>query len=92
MFMDQEQAEILALEVFSFLAENEDGLIAYMRLSGLRPEDLKNNISNPEILSGVLDFLLQDEKRLVLFCENHQYDPNIIQKARHSLPGAFPQY
>lgn len=92
--MDFERAEIIALNSLSFIAENETYLAEYLNLSGLSINQLRKSVSNPNtmpnILASIFDFLLQNEKYLLIFAEQNNIDPKEIQKARYSFPGAIP--
>ncbi|MBT7582788.1 MAG: DUF3572 domain-containing protein [Kordiimonadaceae bacterium] len=93
--MDYDRAEIIAINSLSFIAGEEKYLERYLNLSGIGLDQLKENISNPElmpnILASVIDFLLQNENCLVEFSENYQLDPSEIQKTRSFFPGAMPE-
>ncbi|PHZ83650.1 DUF3572 domain-containing protein [Paremcibacter congregatus] len=85
--MNKEQAEIIALQALTYMATHEDILIAYLRLSGIAPEDLKNSAANPATLGSIIDYFLQDEKRLVALCDAENIAPDHLIKARRCLPG-----
>ncbi|MFC7050852.1 DUF3572 domain-containing protein [Emcibacter nanhaiensis] len=86
--MMQEQAELIALEALTFIAEDEQAFIAFLRLSGFDRETLTAAAGDPSVLGSVLDFLLQDEKRLLAFCDSRNMPPDRPARARLSLPGA----
>ena len=91
--MDYDRAEIIAINSLSFVASDEKILAGYLNLSGTDLSQIKENLANPEtmtgILAGVLDYLLQNEKYLIDFSENYQLDPAEISAARHCFPGAI---
>ncbi|WP_417318475.1 DUF3572 domain-containing protein [Emcibacter sp.] len=86
--MMQEQAELIALEALRYIAEDTEAFMAFLRLSGLDRETLTGHAGDPAVLGSVLDFLLQDEKRLLAFCESRNLSPDHPARARMSLPGA----
>lgn len=88
--MNYEQAEILSLQALSHIAGDEDILMAYLRLSGITPEELKNSAADPATLGSILDYFLQNEKRLIEFCQAVEIAPAQVQKARQLLPGGEP--
>lgn len=88
--MNNEQAQILSLTALSYMAQHEDILIAYLRLSGISPEELRNSAADPTILGSILDYFLQNEQRLIAFCEAENIAPNQIVRARKLLPGGEP--
>jgi len=90
--MKEELAEILALHALGFVAGDEDILTAYLRLSGMSLENLKKDAGNKEVLGSILDFLLQNEKRLLEFCQTEYcrtalIQPEALAKARRHFPG-----
>lgn len=91
--MDNDRAEIIAINALSFVASDEKILAGYLNLSGIDLHQIKENLANPEtmagILSGVLDYLLQNEKYLIDFSEESQLDPKEINAARLCFPGAI---
>lgn len=91
--MDYDRAEIIAINALSFVASDEKILAGYLNLSGTDLNQIKENLANPEtmtgVLSGVLDYLLQNEKYLIDFSEESQLDPKEISAARHCFPGAI---
>lgn len=64
--------------------------MAYLRLSGITPEELKNSAADPATLGSILDYFLQNEKRLIEFCQAGKISPDQVQKARQFLPGGDP--
>jgi len=85
--MTYEQAEILSLKALSHVAGHEDILLAYLSLSGMTLEALRNSASAPATLASILDYFLQNEKRLMTFCRAENILPDQLAKARQFLPG-----
>ncbi len=90
--MDNDRAEIIALNGLSFIAGEEKCLEVYLNFTGVNIKQLKKNISNPktmpETLASIIDFLLQNEKYLVDFSDQNNINPMDIQKTRQYFPGA----
>ncbi len=86
--MNYDQAEVLGLLALTHMAENHEILTAYLNLSGITPEELKKTASDPLTLASILDYFLQNEKRLIAFCEPNNIPPEQLVKARSHLPGA----
>ncbi|WP_138379680.1 DUF3572 domain-containing protein [Luteithermobacter gelatinilyticus] len=84
--MHREHAEVLALRVLTYLAEDGDALTAFLRLSGMTPETLSQTAGEPATLASILDFILQDEKRLMHFCSIHGISPALPRQARTAFP------
>ncbi len=85
--MNYDQAEILGLQALSHVAQHEEILMAYLRLSGITPDELKDSAANPATLGSILDYFLQNEKKLLSFCETMEIAPDQLKKARQLLPG-----
>ncbi len=85
--MTPEQAEILALQALAFVAGDEKMISALQAQSGLAPDSLKDNLENSALLGSILDFLLEDERRLVACCEANEWELELVGQARRALPG-----
>ncbi len=83
----QELAEILALRVLEWVAGQEDIINAFLGGSGLSPSDLARIAEDPVLMAAVLDFLLEDEARLLAFCADTGVAPTAPMSARAHLPG-----
>lgn len=90
--------ESLALSGLLFLSADTGRLERFVSLTGLNPDEFHLMVSagrrlsdrGRELLGGVLDFLLEDEKLLLSFVEQEGIDPSSVLHARHFLPGAHP--
>jgi hypothetical protein len=89
--MRRSEAETLALKTLAFLARDAEGLLRFLALSGLQIEDLRTRAGEPELLGGVLDFLLADDALLAGFARGENLDPQAVRAARRALPGAPPE-
>jgi hypothetical protein len=49
---------------------------------------LREQLTNPSFLAGILDFMLSDEPLLLSFCEEQNIAPTLIVQARRALPGS----
>jgi hypothetical protein len=85
--MKADQAEFVAIQALGHIAGEEDLLFAFVDHTGLSPDELRARAGEPEILGGVLDFILMDEKRLLEFCGAANLRPEIPGIARRLLPG-----
>lgn len=88
MKLGREQAEVVALEAFAFLALESDRLARFLSQTGAGPEQVRDLYSDPEFLAGVLDHILSDETLLVAFIGERGLDPMLPAAARRELPGA----
>lgn len=85
--MEQEQAEIFALQALAYLATQEDKMNVFANLSGIGTGDIMERAGEPELLAGVMDFILSDEDLLTDFCHSQNVSPETPARARQSLPG-----
>ncbi len=82
-----EQAEILALKILGWLAENPDEMEKFTTLAGITPADILQQADNADMLGGMMDFFLSDDTMLTRFCEEQNIDPFLPAQARRLLPG-----
>ncbi|WP_169568620.1 DUF3572 domain-containing protein [Sneathiella limimaris] len=85
--MNQELADIISFQAITYLLSDEKRISWLLGETGLDTNELKNNPGNPEILAGILDFLMNHENLLLEFCEQFDVDPTSFQKIRHLYPG-----
>ena len=88
--MKDEQAEIIALQALAFLAAEPDRLGAFLATTGIGPDSLRTQTQSPELLAGVLDYLLQEDTLLQACCADCQVTPDMVIKARQRFPGFSP--
>ncbi|NOZ66178.1 MAG: DUF3572 domain-containing protein [Alphaproteobacteria bacterium] len=85
--MTYEQAELIGLQALVHVTGYEEILIAYLKLSGITLEELRESAADPAVLGSILDYFLQNEKRLIAFSEATEIPPDQLTKARALLPG-----
>ena len=86
--MDNAAAETIALQALAFLVSEEGNLRGFLGHTGATADDLKLGAGSPQFLAGVLDFLLEQDDRLLAFCDQFDVTPEQTQRARAVLPGA----
>jgi len=84
-----EQAEQIAVAILGWLASEPEMLGRFLALSGLQAVQLRDAVSDPGFLAGMIDFLVSHEPTLLSFCEATGTPPQIVEAAwRHySSPG-----
>jgi hypothetical protein len=91
--MNRDRAETVALQALAFVAGDEQALTGFLRLTGMDLGDVRQAAQDPEMLAGVLDYLMQDEPMLLAFCEAASLRPEEPAFARAHLPGGdLPHY
>jgi hypothetical protein len=83
----REAAEALAIQAFSFIAEDPERLDAFLAASGIGPEAIRDAARAPGFLGGVLDHMLADESLLLAFADSAGLDPASVARARRALSG-----
>ena len=84
-----DNAETIALMALSYVAERDTVMKLMVVQTGIAPVTLHRRASEPELLAGVLDFLLSNETILLDFCEVKKLSPDVIARIRQKLPGAI---
>ena len=85
----EEKAEEMALLALRFLAEDGARLGRFLSLTGIGPDDLRQNAGERHVLVAVLGHLLEDESLLLLFSGNNGLAPEDVVKAHRVLGGGF---
>lgn len=88
--MNQDAAQTIALQALSFLIEDDERLGGFMDTTGLDADDLRRAATDPDMLGGVLDYLLAFEPLLVEFADHANLPPEDAVMARQALPGYMP--
>ncbi len=88
--MNKDAAQTIALQALSFLIEDDERLGGFMGATGLDADDLRRGATDPDMLGGVLDYLLAFEPLLVEFADYAGISPEDPIRARQALPGFMP--
>jgi hypothetical protein len=78
-------AEMLAIEVLGFIADQPETLGRFLSITGIGPATLRQAAADRDFLAGVLDFLLGDEPLLLSYAATAGIDPARIAVARRAL-------
>ena len=89
--MNRDDAQSIAILALAYLARDGDRLDRFTGWTGLAGDDLAQAVANPDMLGGVLDYILSDEKLLIAFTEDAAIAPEDPARARRALPGYMPQ-
>jgi hypothetical protein len=85
----REAAELLAIQVLGFIAEEPERLDRFLGETGLTVERLRSSATEPHFLAGVLEHMLADERLLIAFADSTAIDPADIARARNRLGGQW---
>jgi len=89
--MNQELADITALQAVTYLLSDEKRISWLLNETGLSSDELRRAPGSPDILAGIIDFLLSHEEILVDFCSECGIDPHLPQRIRPFFPGAYQE-
>lgn len=90
--MTRDAARQVAHAAIAHLAGDEKLILGLLQQAGLSPDTLRSRIDDPELLAGVLDFVLGDETVARDFCTAEGLSAEDLLRARHAFPGASSDY
>jgi hypothetical protein len=82
-----DHAQTVALRALSAILADDDQLQAFFAFTGADGAGLAAEANNPVFLGAVLDFVLQDDQRVIAVATECDLDPTEIAPLRHHLPG-----
>ena len=85
--MQPEAAQTLALQALGWIASEDEVFPVFLTATGANLGDLRARAADPDFLAAVLDFLLQDDRWVVAFCDATGQAYTAPQAARAALPG-----
>lgn len=83
--MTSDTAGEIAIKALTYLSNDPELMGRFLALSGLDPAGLKDVVSEPSFLAGILDFLLMDDSLLLTFASNASINPHDIASAKAVL-------
>lgn len=75
------------MTVLLYMAERPDLIGGFLESSGLQPQDLRRAAGNPDIALHVLDYLLEDDRRVLDAAADLNIVPGDLMQARTALAG-----
>ncbi len=85
--MNQDAAEIFALQVLSWLVGNDDLRDVFLGATGANETDLRTQATEPAFLISVLEFLMMDDAWVMACCDTLSVDYMTPHQAKQALPG-----
>jgi hypothetical protein len=79
------EAEAIGLKALAFLCSEETRLSRFLTLTGFDAASLRRAAADPNALTGVLAYLLENETDLMIFSEEQAIDPRLPQIAHDLL-------
>lgn len=91
MGFSKQAAQELAVEALLYLVERPELTQAFLANTGFQADDLRKVASDPEFGLHILDFLVEDDARVLEFAEIANIRPEQVMTARTALagPGSF---
>lgn len=83
--LEREEAETLALQCITFLAEDPQRIARFMALTGIDVHQLSTHLEAVDTLAAALDYLLRDESLMLMFASNYGISVQKIPAARAAL-------
>ncbi len=85
--MQQDRAELIAVQALGWLAGNDDLLPVFLGATGSNVDDLRAQAGDPAFLGAVLEFLMNDDAWVIGFCDSVGLKYDEPMQARQALPG-----
>ncbi|MEO0809520.1 MAG: DUF3572 family protein [Pseudomonadota bacterium] len=83
--VSQSDAETIALQALAFIASDASLLEKFTSTTGVSIEDLHARAGQRDVLAAALQWLMQNESALLMFCANNAHPPDIMQFVAHLL-------
>ena len=81
----REAAEIMAIQVLTFIAEEPERLARFLDATGIEATQIRAAARERGFLAGVLEHMLADESLLIAFASSTGIDPAEVARARGAL-------
>lgn len=85
--MEQETAQVRAIQVLGWLAGHEDLWDVFLGATGASATEVRAEAENPEYLASVLDFLMMDDQWVIEACTEFGWSFEVLKQVRQALPG-----
>jgi uncharacterized protein DUF3572 len=85
--MHKNQAETVAIQALSWLADQEELFGSFLNTTGASVNDVRGMAADPAFLGSVLDFILMADNTVTGFCDSVGLPPETPKLARQFLPG-----
>lgn len=77
----------MAEQVLFYLSGEPELLAQFLTDSGMAPQDIRSALMQAESCVALLDFIAQDDRRLVAFAQQAQIRPEDVMRLRTTLAG-----
>ena len=76
---------MLAIQALAFIAEEPERMGAFLSVTGIAPEAIREAARESDFLAGVLEHMLADESLLMAYAGSTGIDPAAVAQARRAL-------
>ena len=76
---NSELVEEIIAKALTFLAHDPEIFSIFLDLTGLNPDEIRNQVNQHSFQSAIFEYLLADESLLLAFCSNCALEPASIQ-------------
>jgi hypothetical protein len=83
----KQAAEIMALTALTWVLGQDELVGAFLNATGAVPQDLGTLTQTPLFQAAILDFLMEDDARVIGFCDASTLPYTAVMHARTELPG-----
>jgi Protein of unknown function (DUF3572) len=87
-----ETAQVLAIQALGWLAADDEIFPMFLGATGVGIGEVRARAADADFLAAVLDFLMQDDRWVVAFCDAGGHAYTAVQRARAALPGGADQH
>ena len=77
----------MALSALGWVLADEDHAERLLTLTGITPDELRERLGDPIVLTEVLDFLMRHEPDLIACAAALEVKPEALVAAHHQLSG-----
>ena len=83
----RDSAVVLAIQALGWIAADDEIFPLFLGATGASIGEVRARASDVDFLAAVLDFLMQDDRWVVAFCDAQGQPYTAPQAARSALPG-----
>lgn len=85
--MQQQEAEIIALQALAWLAGNDELCPIFLGATGGSTDEMHSRATDPAFQASILEFLTMDDAWIIAFCDSIDLGYDKPLRARYALPG-----
>jgi hypothetical protein len=83
----RDSAQVLAIQALGWIAADDEIFSLFLGATGVGLGEVRARAADADFLAAVLDFLMQDDRWVVAFCDAGGHPYTAVQAARAALPG-----